>query len=47
MARITIACIEDKTDARESLRILPDLLNEGGEELVWQVIDRAEANIFE
>jgi hypothetical protein len=47
MARIPIACIEDKADARESLRILPDLLNECGEELVWEVINRTEANIFE
>ena len=47
VARIAITCVKDKADARESLWILPDLLNECGEELVWEVIDRTEANIFE
>jgi hypothetical protein len=47
MTRISVARIEDEADTSETLRILPDLLNECGEELIWEVIDRAEANIFE
>jgi hypothetical protein len=47
MARISIACIKDKADAREAFRILSNLLNECGEKLEWEVINRAEADIFE
>jgi hypothetical protein len=47
MTRISVARIEDEADTSETLRILPDLLNECGEELIWEVINRTEANIFE
>jgi hypothetical protein len=47
LAGIPVSCVKDEADAREALRILSNLLNECGEELVWEVVNRTEANIFE
>jgi hypothetical protein len=47
MARITIARVENEAYTSEALRVLPNLLNERREELVWEVINRTEADIFE
>jgi hypothetical protein len=47
MAGISVSCVKDKTDAREALRVLSNLLNKCGEKLVWEVVNRTEANIFE
>jgi hypothetical protein len=47
IAGISVSCVKDKADAREALGILPNLLNERREELVWEVIDGTEANVFE
>jgi len=47
MARITIARVENEAYTSEALRVLPNLLDERREELVWEVINRTEADIFE